>query len=230
VTTPAVFDDLDALADFVASAVAAALTAAIVERGGAHLMLCGGRSPVETYRRLAGLPPPVAPDWRRVDVWYTDERAVPPDDPSSNHRLVRSTFAAPAGVPPDRVHRMRGEEDDLAAAARAYEHDLPAALDVVILGLGEDGHVASLFPGAPALDETEHRAVAVFDAPKPPPRRLTVTPPVLEAARRVLVLAIGSGKGEAAARSLAAGDPHAAPGRLVRGREWFLDREAAAHL
>src|SRR5262245_6928091 len=188
-------------------------------------MLSGGRSPVATYRRLATMIEPQ--DRRRVDVWFADERAVAADDEASNHRLVTVTFATPAGVPAERVHRMEADAPDLAAAVRAYDAALPAAIDVVILGLGEDGHVASLFPGAPALGERDHRVAAVFDAPKPPPRRMTVTPPVLERARRVLVLAIGAEKAGAVAASLAGGNPRDVPGRLVREREWFIDREAS---
>ncbi|MBI3538687.1 MAG: 6-phosphogluconolactonase, partial [Candidatus Eisenbacteria bacterium] len=167
-------------------------------------------------------------DWSRVDVWFCDERAVPPDDDASNYRLALETLAAPAGVPLAHVHRMSAESADLDAAARAYDDALAPAMDVAILGIGEDGHVASLFPGSPWLGERTRRVAPVLDAPKPPPRRMTVTPPVLERAARVLVLAVGEGKADATAAALAAsGDPRRPPARLVRAREWFVDRAAA---
>ena len=103
--------------------------------------------------------------------------------------------------------------------------------DLIVLGIGEDGHTASLFPGSSLVDEHARMVAVVFDSPKPPSRRLTLTPPVLEAARQVLVLASGEGKAAAVARALAAeGDPHAVPSRLVRERDWYLDAAAARGL
>jgi 6-phosphogluconolactonase len=126
---------------------------------------------------------------------------------------------------------MKGEYPDLTAAAEEYEAHLRAPLDLLLLGIGEDGHVASLFPGAVAVAERERRVLPVLDAPKPPPRRLTLTPRAIAEAREVLVLATGPGKARAVAAALeGATEPEELPARLVRDRVWLLDREAAAAL
>ncbi len=125
---------------------------------------------------------------------------------------------------------MRGEWPDRAAAARDYEAALPEALDVLVLGIGEDGHTASLFPGAGALSEVERRVLPVT-GPKPPPERLTITPPVIAAARHVVVLASGRGKREPVARAVArALDPLATPAQFARDALWIVDHEAASGL
>lgn len=125
---------------------------------------------------------------------------------------------------------MLGESSDYDAAARAYEGVLPEALDVLVLGLGEDGHTASLFPGSSALFEEARRVLPVV-GPKPPPNRLTITPPVLKAARAVVVLAAGGGKAQAVARALEGPlDVGNCPSQLVRDALWLMDHAAAADL
>jgi len=220
----------DAVADAAARRVAEAAALAIAARGRFSIALSGGRTPRGLYQRLAaGVTPPI--DWSRMRIYFADERAVPPDDPESNFRLARETLIDPAGIPPKNVHRMKGEYPDLAAAVEEYEAHLGEPLDLVVLGLGEDGHIASLFPGRGAVLETVHRVAAVLDAPKPPPRRLTLTPRALAEAREVLVLVTGSEKAAAAARALETSGPASElPARLVRDRVWLLDRAAAAGL
>src|SRR5690242_6574750 len=126
-------------------------------------------------------------DWASTEVFWADERAVAPTDPESNYGLARALWLDPAGAPAVRVHRMPADSPDLDGAAREYAETLarvvgPArALDLVLLGIGPDGHVASLFPGHPLLDETDRPVAGVTDSPKPPPRRLTLTLPVLAA-------------------------------------------------
>ena len=139
-------------------------------------------------------------DWTRTVFFQGDERAVPPDDPESNYRVARALWFEPARVPAPNVHRMRAEDADAEGAARAYEDDLvgvlgsPPRLDLVLLGVGPDGHVCSLFPGHPLLGERRRRVAATFDAPKPPPRRLTLTLPVLWEAELLVVAALGEPK------------------------------------
>ena len=227
---PRIFPDAERVADAAATDVAAALVAAVGARGRAGLMVCGGGTPVGLYHRLAALAGApghgAGPDWALVHIYFADERAVPPDDEASNYRLVRETLAEPAGVPAANVHRMPADEPDLDAAAERYEAILPATVDTVILGLGEDGHVASLFPGSSLLAERRRRVAAVIDAPKPPPRRLTVTPRVLDEARSVIVLATGSAKAGAVANAWTdEGVP--SPARRLRDRDWYIDRLAA---
>ena len=225
-----VFDDADALAAAAAARVVAAAAEAIAARGRFDLGLSGGTTPAGLYRRLGGAERGGV-DWGRVRVWFADERAVPPADAASNFRLARETLIDPAGIPPRNVHRIKGEYPDLAVAVEEYEAHLTGPLDLLVLGVGEDGHTASLFPGSPLLGERVRRVALVENSPKPPVRRITVTPRVLEEARAALVLATGAGKSAAVARALegaaAAGE---VPARLLRGRDWYLDRTAAAGL
>jgi len=160
-------------------------------------------------------------------VFFGDERAVRPDHPDSNFRMVREALLRRVDLPPENVHRMEADAADADAAADRYAQLLPKATDVLVLGVGADGHTASLFPGSAALGERSRRVVPAR-APKPPERRLTITPPVIAAARRVLILAAGSDKAEAVARALkGTGSAEEVPARLARAGVWFLDRSAA---
>jgi 6-phosphogluconolactonase len=209
-----------------AARIALELTKAIGARGRASLALAGGTTPKATYESLAGL----SLDWSVVDIFFGDERCVPADHSDSNYRMAKAALFDRITIPTHRVHRMQGELADRDAAARAYEAELPARLDVVVLGIGEDAHTASLFPGSPALLE-EQRLVLPVIGPKPPPERLSLTPPALRAAHLCLVLASGAGKAEPARRAL--NDPidySATPIQLARDGVWFLDKAAAASL
>lgn len=201
----------EAAAEAAADRIGAAIAEAQSVRGIAHVALAGGTTPRRTYELLA----PRLADPGHVDWWFGDERCVPADDPDSNYRVVADTLLATAAIPPERVHRMHGEDSPLVAAS-AYEEELRRdvasdgggvpVLDVAFLGLGEDGHTASLFPGDAALEVTDALAVPVV-AVKPPPNRITLTLPVLRAARAVLILATGAAKRTAVARVLAGPDP-----------------------
>nr|WP_216611692.1 6-phosphogluconolactonase [Myxococcus xanthus] len=184
------------------------------------LALSGGSTPGPAYRALAGQVLP----WERVDIYFVDERFVPPDHVDSNYRMVEDTLLRPLRLSPSQVFRMEGEREDRDAAAKDYAAKLPAALDVVLLGMGEDGHTASLFPGHPALEESEQRVLAVV-GPKPPPWRMTLTLPVLRSARHVLTLVSGAGKQDTVRRALA-GDL-SLPAARVTNSEWMLDPAAA---
>ncbi|HEX2876883.1 MAG TPA: 6-phosphogluconolactonase [Polyangiaceae bacterium] len=209
-----------------AARVADELTRAIAARGQASLALAGGTTPKATYEALAGLPL----DWARIDVFFGDERCVPADHPDSNYRMAKAALFDRIAIPSERVHRMQGELADRDLAAKNYEAQLPERLDVVVLGIGEDAHTASLFPGAAALSEEVRRVLPVI-GPKPPPERLSLTPPVLRAARLCLVLGSGAGKAEPVRRAFM--DPLdvvATPIQLARDGVWFLDPAAASAL
>jgi len=228
-----VFDDAEALARAVSEAFVASAAESIERRGEFRVALSGGRTPGRAYEILGRLPRGRV-DWARVAVLFADERAVAPDDPESNYRLVRETLIDPAGIEADRVHRLRGEADDLDAAAREAEPDFERPLDLLLLGIGPDAHIASIFPGSPTIGDRGRRVVAVHDSPKPPPRRLTITPRVIEEARRVWVLATGREKGGAVAAALE-GEVGSllVPAKLAglaHRSEWYLDRDAAAEL
>lgn len=200
---------------------------AVAERGSCSLALAGGRTPEPVYRELAS---DLTIDWDKVDLYFTDERAVPPEDPESNYGMIRRALISRVSIPPDRVHRMKAESPDRDAAARGYERTLPSSLDVLVLGIGQDGHTASLFPGSAVLDE-RLRLVVPVAGPKPPPDRLTLTPPVIEAARSVAVIATGSDKAAVVARAIEGPwMPREIPAQLARRGRWFLDQAAAERL
>ena len=190
----------------------------------AHVALAGGNTPRAVYQALSQMRLP----WDRMDIYFGDERAVPPSDPQSNYRMARETLLDVTPIPPAQIHRMFTERSDLEAAAADYAACLPDRLDLIVLGIGEDGHTASLFPGSPALDERA-RKVVVVEAPKPPHRRLTVTPPVIASAYAKIVLASGAEKARAVACALSAtSEIRECPAQLARDGTWIMDRAAAA--
>ncbi len=226
--------DAEAVADRAAVEIVRALQGARREHGVAHLALSGGTTPARTYELLAS----AMADWDGVSVWFADERCVGPHDEQSNFRLAHEALLGPAGIPPEQVHRMEGElgpEQGAERYARALaEHvavrdgDLPV-LDVIVLGIGPDGHIASLFPGAPTLDAGEHAlCLGVYNSPKPPPERITLSLAVLRAARGCVLLATSAEKSDAISAML--GDPtkHVPASLLRRGRLSVIVNDAAA--
>ena len=189
--------DLEGLARLAADRLLVIAAEAQSSRGRFRVALAGGSTPRALYAHLAAARDL---DWSRVDVFFGDERSVGPDDPQSNYRMARETLLQPAAVPPENVRRLRGEDPDLDAAARAYEAALggPAAppFDLVLLGMGGDGHTASVFPGTAALDERVRLCVA-NDVPQLSTKRLTLTYPVLSAARELMFLVAGADKATA---------------------------------
>jgi 6-phosphogluconolactonase len=168
--------------------------------------------------------------WGAVDWFFGDERAVPFDHPDSNYRLAAETLFAGRPEALARAWRMPADAADAATAARSYGQLLPDPLDVMVLGMGEDGHTASLFPGSPALDESLERVVPVT-GPKAPLRRMTITPRVIEGARDVLVLMAGAGKAAMLARALEGPlDVRSVPVQLARDRIFIVDAAAATAL
>jgi len=199
-------------------------------RKGDEIVLTGGRTPGRAYELAAGL----EHDWSRANVWWGDERCVPPDDERSNYGLARSTLFDRLGAQPGRVHRIHGE-DDPAAAAASYERELRGTtLDLLLLGLGPDGHLASLFPNAPGLSETERLVIPAEPGLEPFVERVTLTPPALRGARRIVFLVTGADKAEAVAGALAGAPDPAVPGSLIRADSGetlaILDQEAASRL
>jgi 6-phosphogluconolactonase len=222
-----VVPDARALARRAAERIVETLRAAVAERGRSAVALAGGSTPRATYEVLGTSALAAAVPWAAVSWYFGDERAVPPDHPESNYRAARESLFANRPEALERVYRMPAEAADLELAARAYGELLPDPLDLILLGLGEDGHTASLFPGSPVLAERSAR-VAVVTGPKPPNPRLTVTAPVIETAREVLVLVSGAGKAEALARALEGPlDVTAVPAQLARPGTWIVDRDAA---
>jgi glucose-6-phosphate 1-dehydrogenase len=238
------FADADELRRIVAEELCHHARQAIAARGRFVVALAGGSTPRPVYELLARDPCRGRVAWDRVDFFLGDERAVPPDHPASNYRTVHEALLGPLGVSGDRVHRIPPWSDDVDAAARAYEREIaqvfgvppegaPPAFDLVLLGLGRDGHTASLFPGSATLDE-ERRWVVAEPTTRPP--RITLTAPILRAAREVWFLVVGGDKAEPLRAATAdVGDPRRAPARLVgvrrdRAPTWFVDPAAARGL
>lgn len=207
------------------------------------LVLTGGTVGIDVLAAVARRPGDV--DWAGLELWWGDERFVGADDPERNDLQARQALLDRVPVDPARVHPFPaadgpGEDDggalSVTAAARRFEPTVAAAgpFDVVLLGIGPDGHVASLFPGLDGIEVTDRAVVPVRDSPKPPPLRLSLTLPVINAAAEVWVHAAGLGKARAAAAALhPASDEPVLPAGRVRGRQrtlWLLDAEAASAL
>lgn len=209
--------------------------------GRVHVALTGGRTARQVYEALGRPEFRQALDWSAIEVYQGDERPVPPDHPDSNWGMAEKTFLDAMGVPHSNRHRMRGEAANLDEAAREYgqilEHNLPRehgapAFDLLLLGMGPDGHTASLFPGTAALSESRRRVVA-NEVPQHRTMRLTITYPVINAARAVWILAGGADKADAAVRSIEGLDsslPVTRVAPVAGALTWLLDEAAAARL
>ena len=203
-------------AEDVATAAAADIARAL-SQGARTLVLAGGTTPMRCYELLAQ----ADVEWGRVTILFGDERCVPPDHPESNYKMARAALLD--RVSPASVHRMPAELGPDEGAG-LYSHVVAglAPLDVIVLGVGEDGHTASLFPGHPVLKE-KGWAVGVRNSPKPPPERVTLTLPAIQGARSVLILATGAGKAEAVQRAKRG----EVPSGMIAGARWLIDRAAS---
>jgi 6-phosphogluconolactonase len=240
--------DAEGLARSVASALVARLAAAQAVHGTASVVLTGGGIGTAVLGHVAALaaePEHAVVDWTAVDVWWGDERFVPAADDERNERGARRALLEPVGVPDERVHAMPpsdGSYADADEAADWYAGELAAyapegrrlpRFDVLLLGMGPEGHVASIFPDSPAVTD-ERTVFAVHGSPKPPPTRISLGFAAINSAEEVWLLVSGAGKAEAVARALERGDDAAqlpaAGVHGVRATRWLLDEEAAGQL
>jgi 6-phosphogluconolactonase len=238
-----VADDANALAETAAREVVAVARAAVAARGRFTIALAGGSTPRATYRCLAEPPLSAEMPWDRTLVFFGDERGVPPDHPESNYGMARAALLSRVPIPPDQVFPIPGDAPDTDAVAADYARTLGEVFrvrrgevprfDLILLGLGIDGHTASLFPGSPVLKETFRLVAAVHAAAASIPERITLTYPILNAAACVIYLASGAEKAKVVRAAL--GDRGGAvPAAMVRPTDgrllWILDRPAAALL
>lgn len=222
-------------AEVLAEAVAARLITKLIDvktaRGEASVALTGGRVGIATLRAVAASPARDAVDWSRVDIWWGDERFLPTGDAERNETQAREALLDHVLVDPDRVHPMPPSDgalgDDPEAAAAAYADEVDGArIDVLLLGVGPDGHVASLFPGHPALRDSR-AAVAIRNAPKPPPTRISLSMPPIQGAAEVWLVVAGDDKAAVVQRAIA-GD-ETLPAAHAHGTDktlWLLDSAA----
>ena len=214
-------DPASVVADMLASAA----------RDGGHIVLTGGSTPARAYELAAER----QPDWSRTQLWWGDERCVPPDDEHSNYGMAKRTLLDGLAAQPTAVHRMRGELGR-DAGAEEYDRELGelARCDLLLLGLGPDGHIASLYPDQPTLDESERRVIGAEAKLDPYVDRITLTLPMLRAAHAIVFLVAGAEKADAAMRAFTGEPTRSTPGSLVRAVSGtttaVLDRAAAARI
>jgi 6-phosphogluconolactonase len=235
--TVVVAGDPEALSQQAASQIARSVAEAVAARGRCTLALAGGNTPRRCYELLAAPPLREMIPWEGLHLFWGDERCVPPDHPDSNYRMAQEALIARAPIPPRNVHRVPTEEGSPAAVAAYYERELRnffqlevedvPRFDLILLGMGPDGHTASLFPGGPALEETQ-RLVVPSSIDYMPHPRVTFTLPVLNAGRAAVFLVTGRDKAPALAKALA-GDPSVPAGQVHPAGElrWYVDRAAA---
>jgi 6-phosphogluconolactonase len=237
--TVVVHPSRQALSDGAAARLAVAILDAQAARGVAHVSMTGGSMGSEIVRSLAAAPPRAAVDWSQVHVWWGDERYLPAGDPDRNDTQNDEAGLADLGLDPAHVHRVAGPDtsESPEASAAAYEQALRRSggemFDVMVLGVGPDGHVASLFPHHPAAGRTDALAFAVHDSPKPPPTRVSLSRECLERSRDVWFLVSGADKADAVRRGVGGAPFETTPAAHVHGAErtlWLLDPDAAADL
>ncbi|MFI6297505.1 6-phosphogluconolactonase [Nonomuraea sp. NPDC050790] len=237
--------DADVLAKAVAARIITRLVDAQSAKGWASIVLTGGSVGIATLAAIAATPARDAVDWPRLEVWWGDERFLPDGDPERNETGARKALLDHVDLDPARVHVMRGPDSgmtaeesadayaaELRAAARPEDHGPAPSFDVMLLGMGPDAHVASLFPGMPALYDTRP-VVAVHGSPKPPPTRISLTLPTIQSAREVWVVAAGAEKAGSVRLALSDSGPVQVPAAGARGRGrtlFLLDRAAAAKI
>lgn len=226
-----VFDNDRALVSAAAGAIAEHIETRVADSGTCRIALAGGSTPQPVYQRLAAMQDHV--EFAKVEWFFGDERCVPPDDDASNYAMARDMLLKPVGAPTERIHRIKGERPAQEAAA-AYQTELgDEPLDLVLLGMGTDGHTASLFPGSAEL-ESDQQVVAT-QSPIPPHDRVSLTLKTINAARAVLFIVSGPAKARRVAEVMAEIDAGtcrlpAARVKPTQGKlQWFLD-ESAAHL
>ena len=237
-----IFADASEVARAAAARFAELARAGIETNGRFSVALAGGSTPKRIYELLAGGDFADGLDWSRVHVFFGDERSVPPDDADSNYRMANEALLSRVALPAENVHRMRGE-GDAVANARLYEDELRGffgdgaawpEFDLVMLGMGDDGHTASLFPGTHAL-EVQSAWVTANWVEKFDTYRVTLTAPAINHARQVVFIVTGAGKAERLREVLhGPSDPHNLPSQLIRPRDgalaWYLDQAAAAKI
>src|SRR3989441_3323433 len=238
----AIYPDIDTLSQDAAQYIVGIANESIADCGRFTIALSGGNTPRKTYGLLGSEPYSSQIDWKLVHIFWSDERCVPPDSPDSNYRMAHEELLSKISIPNLQVHRMPADMPDRDAAAQEYTDEMRRIFgtddipdfDLIQLGMGPEGHTASLFPHQASLHETR-RLVMPVSVPKPPPDRLTFTPPLLNAARNVLFLVTGEDKADAL-QAVLEGEyqPEEYPAQIVRPTNgevvWMLDKNVAKNI
>ncbi len=238
----AIYPDTHTLSTEAAQFIVRLANEAIVSHGRFTIALSGGSTPKATYTLLGSEPYRSQIDWTQVEIFWSDERCVPPNDKESNYAMAQQVLLSKIPIPTNQIHRMPADSPDLDAASQAYEREMQRTFstdgipnfDLIQLGMGPEAHTASLFPHQASLHE-QQRLVIPVSVPKPPPLRLTFTPPLLNAAKHVLFLVTGSEKADAV-KAVLEGEYESDeyPAQIVKPTNgdvtWMLDNEAAAKL
>lgn len=239
-----VFSTPEATADALATAIVDTLADVLAAQSEAHLVLTGGTMGIKALESIAALPKTEELPWERVHIWWGDERWVAADSPDRNDKQADDALLTGLALRPENIHRMPSTDcgDDLDEAALSYGEVLHRAegsskktpeFDILLLGIGPDGHIASLFPGRAQVYDKQQGAVPVYDSPKPPPERISMTLPTINRAKRIWLVAAGSNKATAvhlALRGLWFVDLPASGARGTIETRWFVDSEAASEL
>jgi 6-phosphogluconolactonase len=238
----AIYPDIDTLSREAAQYIVRLASESIVMHGRFTIALSGGSTPRKLYSLLGSEPYRSQIDWALVEIFWSDERCVPPDSEDSNYRMARETLLSNIPIAAKQVHRMPADQPDRDVASQAYTLEMQRTFgtdgiprfDLIQLGMGPEGHTASLFPHQPSLHEQQRLVMPVI-TPKPPPPRLTFTPPLLNAARHILFLVTGADKSDAVHAVLEGEyNPDEYPAQIVRPKDgevtWMLDTAAAEKL
>lgn len=239
-----VFDDRAALIDGIANRFASFLPELLAQQTTAHIALTGGSVGIDSLAAIAEVTKDAGIDWNRVHIWWGDERWLPTGDSERNEGQAETAFLSRIDCPPENIHRFPADDGELGldAAAHAYAAELDAhsqdeqrypTFDLVFLGVGPDGHIASLFPGHDGIREREETVIAVRNSPKPPPERLSLTLPVINSANQVWLCLAGADKASPLGLALAGANSAEVPVAGVAGRDktvFLIDQAAAAEV
>ncbi len=225
-----VFDDFAALCNEAVETIIREGKAAIAARNKYTLVLSGGSTPKNIYRLLAETTCFDTDFWSKTKLWWGDERCVPPDSPDSNYRMTKEALLDHVPIHQEHIFRIHGESDDLERACQIYTKYFPEMPDLNILGIGPDGHTASLFPGKASLD-VEGEVYLPAEGALEPRQRITMSRDMLKRSQKTLVLASGESKQEALRQVfMVDGDYHDIPARLVKEADWYVDKAALGDL
>jgi len=222
-----IFNEYESLSQSAAEYIVTIGKQCVEKRGKFELVLSGGKTPEECYKILGSRYAHDRNLWEQTHVYWADERCVPSDSAQSNYRLAKTSFLDYVPIPSSQIHRIMGESPDPRAAADEYDELFPLSPDMLILGIGFDGHTASIFPYSPAITETK-RHVMYVETSAEPQKRITITPRVIANSMEVLVLVSGEEKAEALQQVFGdTGDVRKTPALLIRKSLWFVDKAAA---